>query len=416
MAHAKSTGDAAQRGAEARQIGWLCAGLVAIALARAAFRYFSRTSSLQRRARDRVRAPQRPVRAPAAPAAVVLSALAHRRPDEPLRERPRLGAPAARPGRCSTLVADADALRRRDRRDALDEPDARAAGAAAVPALPADRALASAAHAPTNLAVQEGLAALSNQLAGDDLGHRGGEGLRDGGRRRAQRFEARERAALPRATRPGARRTPRCPRSRACCRPSGCGSCSCVGRQLQIAPGEMQLSATSSRSRCYDLRARPSRPSCMGWVFALVQRGAASMQRIDEVLSTRAVDRGPRGRRAGRRRCAARSSSATLTFRYPGVGPRSQRCATCRCTCRPARVLGVVGPDRLGQEHARLADPAPLRSAGRPALPRRRRRQPHPAAHAARAHRDGPAGRLPVLDDARRQRRLRAARRPTRRA
>ena len=42
IAHAGSTGDAAALAAEARQIGWLCAGLVAITLARAAVRYFSR--------------------------------------------------------------------------------------------------------------------------------------------------------------------------------------------------------------------------------------------------------------------------------------------------------------------------------------------------------------------------------------
>ena len=44
---------------------------------------------LQRGARGRVRDAQRPVRAPPAPAPVVLLPLAHRRPDEPLRERPR---------------------------------------------------------------------------------------------------------------------------------------------------------------------------------------------------------------------------------------------------------------------------------------------------------------------------------------
>jgi ATP-binding cassette subfamily B protein len=42
IAHAKSSGDAAALAAEARHIGWMCAGLVAITLARAAFRYFSR--------------------------------------------------------------------------------------------------------------------------------------------------------------------------------------------------------------------------------------------------------------------------------------------------------------------------------------------------------------------------------------
>ncbi len=42
ITHAGSSGDAAARVAEARHIGWLCAGLVGIALARAAFRYFSR--------------------------------------------------------------------------------------------------------------------------------------------------------------------------------------------------------------------------------------------------------------------------------------------------------------------------------------------------------------------------------------
>ena len=60
----------------------------------------------------------------------------------------------------------------------------------------------------------------------------------------------------------------------------------------------------------------------MGWVFALVQRGAAAMQRIDEVLAVQPsiADRPDAVPVA---RCAARSSSASLTFRYAGVGARA---------------------------------------------------------------------------------------------
>ena len=65
---------------------------------RAVLRYFSRTAGLQRRARDRVRAAQRPLRAPPAAAPVLLLPLAHRRPHEPLRQRPDRGAAAARAG------------------------------------------------------------------------------------------------------------------------------------------------------------------------------------------------------------------------------------------------------------------------------------------------------------------------------
>ncbi len=146
----------------------------------------------------------------------------------------------------------------------------------------------------------------------------------------------------------------------------------------------------------------------MGWVFALLQRGRAAMQRIDEVLVDRAVDRRSRGDAARLDRLRGE-----IEFREPLVplrrGPRGG--AARRVAARAGR-LGARrrGSDRFGQEDARVADPAPLRGAGRPALPRRRRREPHSAAHAALAHRDGPAGRLPVLDDARRERRVRASR------
>ena len=151
---------------------------------------------LQRRARDRVRAPQRPLRAPAAPAAVVLLPLAHRRPHEPLRQRPRRRAPAARPGaaqrwcrrRCS-IVAVIGAMFALER-------EARAAGAA-----PVSRSSSSSRagfgrsmHRCEPRRAGRARRALE-PAAGDDLGHRGGEGLRDGERRRRRASRRRTRSS-----------------------------------------------------------------------------------------------------------------------------------------------------------------------------------------------------------------------------
>ena len=82
----------------------------------------------------------------------------------------------------------------------------------------------------------------------------------------------------------------------------------------------------------------------MGWVVALVQRGAASMQRIDELLSAVPSIAEPRGSRAGRR--AARRdrvppSHLPLRRRRLRASPR---CATSRCACPPARRSASSAP------------------------------------------------------------------------
>jgi ATP-binding cassette subfamily B protein len=71
----------------------------------------------------------------------------------------------------------------------------------------------------------------------------------------------------------------------------------------------------------------------MGWVFAILQRGRAAMQRIDEVLSVAPSI-------ADRPTCADRVAARRDRVPQPVVPLRRRRarrrCATCRCTCRPA--------------------------------------------------------------------------------
>jgi len=85
----------------------------------------------------------------------------------------------------------------------------------------------------------------------------------------------------------------------------------------------------------------------MGWVFTLVQRGTASMERIDQVLSTRPS-------------IADREDSAPLetlrggielrhlTFRYAGQG-REPALRDVSLRVAPGTVLGVVGPVGSGK-------------------------------------------------------------------
>ncbi len=123
------------------------AGVLPLLLARA---------GLQRGARGRVRDAQRSLRPPPAAAPVLLLPLADRRPDEPLRERPELGAAAARP-RSSQRDPDAGHVRLGDRRDVRAERQARAAGAASLSALHLHRArLRRARMHARSLAVQVG--------------------------------------------------------------------------------------------------------------------------------------------------------------------------------------------------------------------------------------------------------------------
>ena len=87
----------------------------------------------------------------------------------------------------------------------------------------------------------------------------------------------------------------------------------------------------------------------MGWVFTLVQRGTASMQRIDDVLSEVPAIRDHADAQRRPRAVAARSSCAgspSPTRASRAAGPR---CATSRCTSRPARCVGIVGPVGAGK-------------------------------------------------------------------
>ena len=73
----------------------------------------------------------------------------------------------------------------------------------------------------------------------------------------------------------------------------------------------------------------------MGWVVALVQRGAASMQRIDELLSTEPAiaDRAEPSAHAS---CAARSSSES------SPSATRARSASRRCVTSAARARGLA--------------------------------------------------------------------------
>lgn len=80
-----------------------------------------------------------------------------------------------------------------------------------------------------------------------------------------------------------------------------------------------------------------------GWMLVLLQRGSASMDRIDEVLraETEAIPDG-----------TPVASSATLevrhlSFTYPGGGPQVLK--DWSFVCRPGQVIGIVGPVGSGK-------------------------------------------------------------------
>jgi ATP-binding cassette subfamily B protein len=85
----------------------------------------------------------------------------------------------------------------------------------------------------------------------------------------------------------------------------------------------------------------------MGWVFALVQRGAASMQRIDEVLSTEPsiADRPDQVAVTALR---GEIEFRDLSFRYPGSG-RAPALKNLNLRVPAGSVLGVVGPVGAGK-------------------------------------------------------------------
>ncbi len=85
----------------------------------------------------------------------------------------------------------------------------------------------------------------------------------------------------------------------------------------------------------------------MGWVFALVQRGAASMQRIDEVLSTEPsiADRSDQVPVSALR---GEIEFRDLSFRYPGP-ERAPALQDVSLRVPAGSVLGVVGPVGSGK-------------------------------------------------------------------
>ena len=85
----------------------------------------------------------------------------------------------------------------------------------------------------------------------------------------------------------------------------------------------------------------------MGWVFALVQRGAASMQRIDEVLST-SPSIADRSDVEDVRELRGEIEFRDLTFRYPGSDREPALCDV-RLRVPAGTHLGVVGPVGSGK-------------------------------------------------------------------
>jgi ATP-binding cassette subfamily B protein len=86
----------------------------------------------------------------------------------------------------------------------------------------------------------------------------------------------------------------------------------------------------------------------MGWVVALAQRGAASMQRIDELLSEApSIADPPDVRNAGEVRGAIELRN--LTFHYPETSDREPALRDIDLTVPEGTTLGVVGPVGSGK-------------------------------------------------------------------
>jgi ATP-binding cassette subfamily B protein len=85
-----------------------------------------------------------------------------------------------------------------------------------------------------------------------------------------------------------------------------------------------------------------------GWVFTLVQRGTASMQRIDEVLSEVPAIRDP-AQAAPVTALSGAIELRRLTFAYPGAESRGPALRDVSLRVPAGTVLGIVGPVGAGK-------------------------------------------------------------------
>jgi ATP-binding cassette subfamily B protein len=86
----------------------------------------------------------------------------------------------------------------------------------------------------------------------------------------------------------------------------------------------------------------------MGWVFTLVQRGTASMQRIDDVLGEVPAIR-DHAEAVPLRNLSGEIELRDLTFRYPGPEGREPALSGVSLRVPAGGVLGIVGPVGAGK-------------------------------------------------------------------
>jgi len=86
----------------------------------------------------------------------------------------------------------------------------------------------------------------------------------------------------------------------------------------------------------------------MGWVFTLVQRGTASMQRIDDVLSEVPAIRDHADAQPGRE-LSGEIELRRLTFSYPGLASRGPALRDVSVHIPAGTVVGIVGPVGAGK-------------------------------------------------------------------
>ena len=147
----------------------------------------------------------------------------------------------------------------------------------------------------------------------------------------------------------------------------------------------------------------------LGMLVGQAQRAVAGGTRIFEVLDTEPEIVDAPGRRA---RCPPATAARALRGRRrsPTARTRPPVLSGIDLDIPAGRTVALIGPDRLGQDHAHPAHPALLRRHRRArAGGRRRRARPAPRRAAPRGRRGLP-GPVPVLHHRAREHRLRAAR------